>query len=599
MLNNEENPLNSYHNLSKQQQQVIQILSKSVNQLVFYRIALSIMEVILLILVLTTKSTLLGSLMLVPVVVFILVVKKQSKLDEQLVFEQKLLKVYQNEIDILEEKVNIYSNGEVYAQENHFYTSDLDVFGKSSLFELVNRSQTQKANDLLAKHLSQAFSKEQIVSRQESIQEMGTHFSDTFSFRACLLGVIPNDIEKIQSKLNIQLKKHLSFAGHKFLQFYVKVVPFILSVLLLLALIFGGKSWSVFGLIVFFNVILTYVYSKQVNIVYHGFSGTADALKLYAKAIQWYEEKDWQSTWILTFFNSNVKSADKIIALSKIITAFDARLNFLLNAFLNFFFLWDLKCSIRLFYWEQNVALDVSESLEGISHFEELISFATLKYNYPNLTFPTIQEQFSLSAMQLGHPLIKARKRVYNDFNFISNPTVDIITGSNMAGKSTFLRTVGINMVLAYAGAPVCAKQMELSIFHLLSYMRIKDNLIESTSTFKAELNRLKMILNQVSYQGNCLVLIDEMLRGTNSKDKFDGSKVFIEKMIKMKIPVLFATHDLMLSELEKVNSSSVRNFHFDIQLLGEEMAFDYQLKQGPCTKFNAAVLLKQIGLDL
>lgn len=166
-----------------------------------------------------------------------------------------------------------------------------------------------------------------------------------------------------------------------------------------------------------------------------------------------------------------------------------------------------------------------------------------------------------------------------------------------MAGKSTFLRTVGINMVLAYAGAPVCATQMELSIFKLLTYMRIKDNLIENTSTFKAELNRLKMILQEVEVHSNAFVLIDEMLRGTNSKDKFDGSKVFIEKLIALKIPTLFATHDLQLSELEHEHPIAVRNFHFDIQLIGEEMDFDYLMKHGPCTKFNAAILLKQIGL--
>ena len=211
--------------------------------------------------------------------------------------------------------------------------------------------------------------------------------------------------------------------------------------------------------------------------------------------------------------------------------------------------------------------------------------------------FPTINENFSLKADELGHPLIATQKRVDNSFSFSEAPTVDIITGSNMAGKSTFLRTVGINMVLAYAGAPVCAKRMDLSIFRLLTYMRIKDNLIESTSTFKAELNRLKMILSEVELHSNAFVLIDEMLRGTNSKDKFDGSKAFIEKLIKIKTPTLFATHDLQLSELEQIHPTSVRNFHFDIQLVGNEMEFDYLIKHGPCTKFNAAILLKQIGL--
>jgi DNA mismatch repair ATPase MutS len=175
---------------------------------------------------------------------------------------------------------------------------------------------------------------------------------------------------------------------------------------------------------------------------------------------------------------------------------------------------------------------------------------------------------------------------------------VDIITGSNMAGKSTFLRTVGINMVLAYAGAPVCAASLKLSVFNILTYMRIKDSLNDQTSTFKAELNRLKMILEGVKVLSHPLVLIDEMLRGTNSKDKYLGSRVFIQQMIREHTPTLFATHDLQLSDMTDAYPAEVRNYHFDIQLAAGEMNFDYKLKHGACKTFNAALLLQEIGLS-
>ncbi|RZL26901.1 MAG: DNA mismatch repair protein MutS, partial [Pedobacter sp.] len=242
---------------------------------------------------------------------------------------------------------------------------------------------------------------------------------------------------------------------------------------------------------------------------------------------------------------------------------------------------------------------NVENGLDRIGYFEDLISVATLTYNQPNWSFPTIEDEFSFSAVELGHPLIPVKKNVHNSFNVAAKPTVDIVTGSNMAGKSTFLRTVGINMVLAYAGAPVCAQKMQVSIFKILTYMRIKDSLNESTSTFKAELNRLKMILENVSLHKNAFVLIDEMLRGTNSKDKYLGSKVFIEKLINVGTPTLFATHDLQLSELKETNRDTVRNFHFDIQIINGEMEFDYKIKNGPCETFNAAILLKQIGLTI
>lgn len=168
-----------------------------------------------------------------------------------------------------------------------------------------------------------------------------------------------------------------------------------------------------------------------------------------------------------------------------------------------------------------------------------------------------------------------------------------------MAGKSTFLRTLGINMVLAYAGAPVCAQSMSLSVFSINTYMRIKDSLNESTSTFKAELNRLKMILDHVVRDQDTFVLIDEMLRGTNSRDKYLGSKVFVEKLIAEGTPALFATHDLQLADLKNDHEQTLRNFHFDIQIANGEMKFDYKLKEGPCATFNAAILLKEIGLTL
>ena len=154
-------------------------------------------------------------------------------------------------------------------------------------------------------------------------------------------------------------------------------------------------------------------------------------------------------------------------------------------------------------------------------------------------------------------------------------------------------------MVLAFAGGPVCAKRFSVSIFSLVTYMRIKDSLNDQTSTFKAELNRLKMILDTTANNPNSFVLIDEMLRGTNSKDKYLGSKVFIEKLISQRTPALFATHDLQLSEMENDHPAAVRNYHFDIQFARGEMDFDYKLKPGPCKTFNAALLLKEIGLSL
>ena len=601
MLNTEPDRLKRYEQSTNEQRTEIAALKKKIDQLSFVRVALLLIEIGFFVGLVSSEGTSANAiwsvLLVLPIFTFAAVVGRQNKLEKEYKFHQNLLWVFENEIALLQGKANRYDDGTSFEDENHPYLSDLDIFGKSSLYALINRCASKIGVEELAKHLATVRSRETITDRQEAIKELTNHINTTFDFRANLKGHEVTRIEEIKLKLSSQLLKQVAFTSNTLLKFYVKLVPYLMLLLFSVGLIFGGTFWSVFGLIAFANAILTFFYSKQITTVYYGFSGSSGLLSSYADAIQWTEQRDWKSKYIKDLFLSEEKVSVHIKTLAKIIVEFDARLNFLLFAVLNFFLLWDLKCCIKLGNWSRNVSDQVAQGLDRIGYFEELISFATLNYNHPSWIFPVLVDDFALKAEELGHPLIAAGKRVDNNYMLIQTPTVDIITGSNMAGKSTFLRTVGINMVLAYAGAPVCAKQMDLSIFRLLTYMRIKDNLIESTSTFKAELNRLKMILSEVEQHTNAFVLIDEMLRGTNSKDKFDGSKAFIEKLIKIGTPTLFATHDLQLSELEQVHPSAVRNFHFDIQLVGNEMEFDYFIKQGPCTKFNAAILLKQIGL--
>lgn len=338
---------------------------------------------------------------------------------------------------------------------------------------------------------------------------------------------------------------------------------------------------------------------SKINKVFYNFGGGSSLLNGYADAILWTENYKWKSSYLLSITGSETPVSKEIKSLSKIIQNFDARLNIVVGVALNALLLWDLRCCVSLDKWHQSSSTDVISALNHLGDFEVIISMATLAYNQQEWVFPGVNGAFTLKGEQIGHPLISPDIRISNDFGVQNIPTVDIVTGSNMAGKSTFLRTLGVNMVLAYAGAPVCAKSMHLSVFSINTYMRIKDSLNESTSTFKAELNRLKMILDNVVNDKNTFVLIDEMLRGTNSRDKYLGSKVFVEKLITEKTPALFATHDLQLADLKQANEQTLRNYHFDISINNGEMMFDYKLKNGPCETFNAAILLKEIGLTL
>jgi len=604
MVKTKYNILTAYENKVKEQQTRIDGLKKKLNQISFSRLALFISDIAFVALIINIGfSWLLGVLLLMPIMLFLYQVKRQTTVQNELRYAEQLLWVYQNEVDQLSLSNNGYDHGGAYVDDAHPYTSDLDIVGPGSLYAQLNRCKTEDGQDLLASSLSKPFDEIEIFSRQEAISELEGYIEQTFHFRAELQGHESGQLRMIKAKLQ-QLPHQLVFTKGKLLQIYVKLTPFLMFGLLAIAAVYGGYLWKVFGLMALVNAALTFFYLAQINKVYYGFTGSSNLLNAFSGAIKWTEDVMWKSHYIRLLFvkgpgAGSLQVSRQVKQLASIIQAFDARLNFLLAAFLNLFLLWDLKYSIRLGKWHEEASEGLMGGLYRISQFEELISFATLKHNQPDWNFPTVSEDFECKVSQMGHPLIPEPVRILNDFEFSETATVDIVTGSNMAGKSTFLRTLGINMVLAYAGAPVCASAMDLSIFEIFSYMRIKDSLNDQTSTFKAELNRLKMILNAIAKIPNALVLIDEMLRGTNSRDKYLGSKVFIEKLIAQRTAALFATHDLQLSEMEEEHKRTVRNYHFDIQLQEGEMNFDYKLKHGPCKTFNAALLLKEIGLTL
>ncbi|MES2830220.1 MAG: DNA mismatch repair protein MutS [Bacteroidota bacterium] len=595
--------LAAYNSNVAEQQTIVSNLKSKLNEVSLSRLGAFIAEILVVALMISYGfHWTFGIMLLIPVLGFLYLVKKQAALQLELDYAVKLLWIYENEVGQILSRKNGYDNGESFADESHPYASDLDVVGAGSLFALINRCKTDNGMRLLGNNLLNANTKDTIVLRQEAIEELNEHIDQTFHFRAQLQDHNPQQLTMVKDKLQHQLPKQLAFTEAPILKLYVAAVPFLTLALFIIAIVFNGVLWSVFGLLALVNVAITFFNLAATNQVYYGFSGSSNLLNSFSGTIKWTEEVNWKSSYINSLFKTVETGAtvsDQIKKLASIITAFDARLNVFLAAILNIFLLWDLRCAIRLAKWHKASSGNLVEGLYRISQFEELISLATLRYNEPDWVFPVIDAEFGFSCAEIGHPLIPEQVRVPNDFHLFESPTTDVVTGSNMAGKSTFLRTVGINMVLAFAGAPVCAERFNSAIFNLLSYMRIKDSLNDQTSTFKAELNRLKMILDVTATNPHSFVLIDEMLRGTNSRDKYLGSKVFIEKLISQRTPALFATHDLQLSEMEADYTLSVRNYHFDIQISEGQMNFDYKLKHGPCKTFNAALLLKEIGLSL
>jgi DNA mismatch repair ATPase MutS len=293
-------------------------------------------------------------------------------------------------------------------------------------------------------------------------------------------------------------------------------------------------------------------------------------------------------------------AAPQIKAIKTILDRFDLRISILGFLFLNPFLLWDVRQMIALNNWKKKNQEALGEWFAAVAQMEVLHTLATLSFNHPDWCVPSFSQQpFVLEGEDIGHPLIPAAARVNNDFSLQGKPKIGLVTGSNMAGKSTFLRSLGVNVVLAQMGAPVCAKQMTLSPMKLMSSMRIADNLSENTSTFYAELKKLKSIIEAVNQKEPLFILLDEILRGTNSMDRHKGSEALIHQLVRQQAVAIIATHDLELAKLEQLHSGILENYHFDVQVAGEELYFDYRLKHGICNSLNASILMKKIGIDL
>ncbi len=326
-------------------------------------------------------------------------------------------------------------------------------------------------------------------------------------------------------------------------------------------------------------------------------------INLLQEQLHLVEKEIFTSPFLLSLQNrlnpSGTGSASvSIRSFHTILKKFDYRLNWVVFLFLNSFLLWDLRQLISLNRWKQKNRNRPGDWIAVIAEMEVCISLASLVFNEPEWCFPEMDaDYFHFQATEFGHPLIPPSSRITNDFQMEGTGRIAMITGSNMAGKSTFLRSLGINTVLAGMGAPVCAKQMNLCDTKMISSMRVADNLAENTSTFYAELKKLQYIINAVNRKEKVFILLDEVLRGTNSTDRHKGSRALVRQLQQSGAVAVMATHDTELALSESLANKSVSNYHFDAKIMGDELYFDYKIKNGICESLNATTLMKKIGI--
>lgn len=533
--------------------------------------------------------------------IFLFAVRKDLTNKESISHHERLITINEQELLYLQHQYTHQKDGSEFYKDEHSYAGDLDIFGRASLYQFINRTYSQQGNQLLADWLLTPATPQVIQERQKAVQELmqQTNWRQELQAHGSS-STITVDTEK---KMEEWLKEENQFINKKTWHVIRYIFPAI-ATSILLCFLFDVITYQRFLQSLLAFTIIAFAITRLIVPLYRKLNKITAQMEVLSNSIACIEQAAFTDPLLgelkSQFHSGSNKASQQILQLKNIFNRFDYRLNPVVFIPLNVFMLWDLQQVLQLEKWKQKNNQQINHWFHCLAQLEALNSIAILAFNHPHWSFPILKtDEPAFVAEQLGHPLIDKHKNVLNDFSTVGKEQINLITGSNMAGKSTFLRSVGVNMVLACMGAPVCAKQLIASPLKVMSSMRIKDNLEESTSTFYAELKKLKQIIDAVNNNEAVFILLDEILRGTNSNDRHTGSKALIKQVLQHKATGILATHDLELAKLADEYLSTVHNYHFDVQVNADELYFDYKIKRGVCQSMNASILMKKIGIEL
>jgi DNA mismatch repair ATPase MutS len=550
------------------------------------------------------------AIVIIGITLFLFSVNKHLKIKYLRDKNRILSTLNEDEIKRLDNVFTRTETGEQFAETNHFYASDLDIFGKQSLFKLLNRTHTYTGSATLANWLKSPAQKAEILNRQESIEELSgkIDFRQDLEASAMLIEEVSEPTQKLiswsEEPKNETIKKPL-FQYGKFLSY--------ITVPLILAWVFGYIPIGYpLLLLIFHGYILKQIYDT----VSHALDQTirlSATLKAYANLSELIVNETFTYQKLRDLQIDLSEASPAIRVLEDILNKLGNRANPIFALIAGVPLLWDIQFFIKLENWKKAHRKNLPKWLSAIAEFETLNSFAGLQFANPNFVKPEISEEVILLRTKgLAHPMIRKSKRIANDIQLVGEGKTIIITGSNMSGKSTFQRTVAVNVVLALAGSVVCAETFACSCMQVFTSMRTQDSLEEDTSSFYAELKRLKTLILAVGSGqfsvgsgelavGNHLPIIyflDEILKGTNSKDRHEGAKALMLQLHRTTASGFISTHDVELGD-EFDNQGFVENYSFSSEVVNDDLVFDYKLRSGVCHSFNASMLMKGIGIEM
>lgn len=526
-------------------------------------------------------------------IAFLYLLSKYNDFKRDRDFNRALVTINEDEIKIASGDFHDRNNGLKFQEPNHFYSLDIDLFGRGSFFQFINRTTSIEGEEKLANALK-ANDVEAIVNRQDALKELSnkSKWRQYFAANSSLV-----DVEVPAKHIAGWLNNYKSFLPKA-----ARWLPLVFTIATLL--IFGLGIFKVLniefiGYWLLLGLGVSGLYVKKVNQLSTGSSQVKDTFRQYTLLLNLIENETFSSNLLKEKqeqIKSETKKASAIFKdFSRALDALDNRNNMIGAIFGNGYFLTDIKNSYRIEKWIEKYGNKVSDWFEVVSFFDAYNSLGGFVFNNPEFVFPEIIAKGAIiDAKGLGHPMLNKSKRVDSDV-VINDEEFFIVTGANMAGKSTFLRTISLHIVMANVGLPICAKSTKYSPVKLITSMRTTDSLTDDSSYFFSELTRLKYIVDAIQKEVYFIIL-DEILKGTNSTDKAIGSRKFVEKLVASNATGIIATHDLSLCEIEK-ELNQVKNYYFDAKIINDELYFDYTLKNGICQNMNASFLLKKMKI--
>jgi hypothetical protein len=555
---------------------------------------------------------------------FIGAVNWYFRLKDQRLLWEKLVFVNTNEWAALQERPNGFPDGAPFLQ-GVIYGDDLDIFGPLSVFHALNRTTTLHGAETLGGWLrASLLVPGAIRERQKAVQVLAGQAERRrlLTAKGLLAEGVGGDgltqgggVRAMAGKTADlrMLTDWLNTAPRLYPLVWLRVLLWLLTVVNVGLLFYGlseGNYTPVIGSIAISWMITGY-FSNYVHRQHQLIGHKQPVFQQYADILAVFSGVETDGSTQLEELRGRAREAHGAIRqLSRLTSFFDQRLNLLVFIFLNSLAFYDLRCMVALERWKARYRDKLPAWIEAVGNIEALNSLATFAFNHPDHVYPTVAESgdevatagpsgngLFIDAAKLAHPLIPAARRVANDFRIGLEEKLILVTGSNMSGKTTFLRTIGVNLLLAQCGSPVCATSFSFTPMQLLTSLRISDSLQEQTSYFMAELKKLQQITALLETGAPTLVLIDEILRGTNSEDKTYGSEQFARKLVGYRCLSLFATHDLALGALESELPGKVANVCFESVISDGDLRFDYRLRRGIARNRNASFLMKRMGI--